>query len=134
MNEYLFVYGSLRPDTASADGARLLQKLRRVGRARVSGHLYDFGEFPGAVLDQSCRTTIQGELFELPNDPSVLIALDQYEEFDKDNGKDSLFVRTKANVELPDGRQMESWIYVYNRDPGNAPVITSGDYSRSRAA
>lgn len=134
MTEYLFVYGTLRPARASAEGSRLLKRLRRVGQARVPGRLYDLGEFPGAVLDDSARTSISGELFALPNDGSILNALDEYEEFNGDDGRKSLFVRTKANVEVPDGRQIESWIYVYNRDPGNAPIITSGDYSQSRAA
>jgi gamma-glutamylcyclotransferase (GGCT)/AIG2-like uncharacterized protein YtfP len=134
MTEYLFVYGTLRPSRASDEGSRLLKQLRRVGHARVSGRLYDLGEFPGAVLDKSAGTLIRGELFALPNDGSILNALDKYEEFDGDNGKQSLFVRTKASVEVFDGRHIESWIYVYNRDPGNAPIITSGDYSESRAA
>ena len=134
MKEYLFVYGTLRPAKASTEGASLLRQLRRVGKARVLGRLYDFGEFPGAVLDEFGGTTISGELFELPQNRSILNALDEYEEFDKDNGNKSLFVRTKADVEVSDGHRVKSWIYVYNRDPGDAPLITSGDYSESQAA
>jgi gamma-glutamylcyclotransferase (GGCT)/AIG2-like uncharacterized protein YtfP len=133
MTEYLFLYGTLRPAKVAKEAADIVRRLRRVGPARVFGRLYDLGEYPGAVLDSLARTSIRGELFELPNDPYILSALDKYEEFDKDNGK-SLFVRKKTNVEVSDGRRLESWIYVYNRDPGDARVITSGDYSESEAA
>lgn len=134
MTEYLFLYGTLRPAKVSMEEARIVRRLRRVGSARVFGRLYDLGEYPGAILDSSARTSIRGELFELPSDPDILSALDKYEEFDKDDGKKSLFVRQKTNVEVSDGRRLESWIYVYNRDPGDARVIPSGDYSESEAA
>lgn len=134
MTEYLFLYGTLRPAKVSQEEASIVRRLRRVGSARVFGRLYDLGEYPGAILDSSARTAIRGELFEVPNDPDILSALDKYEEIDKDDGKKSLFVRKKTNVEVSDGRRLESWIYVYNRDPGDARVITSGDYSESEAA
>jgi gamma-glutamylcyclotransferase (GGCT)/AIG2-like uncharacterized protein YtfP len=134
MTKYLFLYGTLRPASPTNEATRLITGLRRIGRARVFGRLYDLGEYPGAVLDSSARTSIRGELFELPNNPSILSALDKYEEFDRANEKRSLFIRTKTNVEVSDGRRLESWIYVYNRDPGTAPVIASGDYSQSQAA
>ena len=134
MAEYLFFYGTLKPNEAPSDIAETVRTLRRVGSATVPGRLYDFGEYPGAVIDQSAKTSIKGELFELPNDDSTLRALDDYEEFNRTDRRNSLFVRTRTVATLQGGRQINAWVYVYNRNPGSARQIASGDYSKSRAA
>lgn len=134
MTEYLFLYGTLKPKEAASDVAETVKTLRRVGPATIPGRLYDFGDYPGAVIEQSAKTSIKGELFELPNDDSALKALDEYEEFDRTDKKNSLFVRARALADLTDGRRLTSWVYVYNRNPGSARLIVSGDYSESKAA
>ncbi len=134
MTEYLFLYGTLKPNEAASDVAETVRTLRRVGSATVPGRLYDFGDYPGAVIDQSAKTSIKGELFELPNDDSALKALDDYEEFNRTDRKNSLFIRTRAVATLQGGRQLNAWVYVYNHNPGCARQIVSGDYSESRAA
>ena len=99
-----------------------------------SRRLYDFGEFPGAVLDPSSRTMIHGELVVLPSNGRILEALDRYEEFDPLDLKKSLFVRKKAKVRMANGSSREGWIYVYNRHPGKATRVRGGDYLRFKFA
>lgn len=132
-NEYLFLYGTLLADGPD-EVVGTLKSLRRLGPARIRGRLYDLGEYPGAVIDQSANTSVHGELVELPADKAILDALDRYEEFDPSRPQESLFVRKKAKISLANGRKVEGWMYVYNRNPGNAPVIRGGNYSRSRVA
>src|SRR5689334_17315084 len=103
MNEYLFLYGTLLPTQAPKEIASIVKRFRRLGPARVRGKLYDFGEFPGAVLDSSTRNVIQGELVALPSDERILEALDRYEEFDPLDTRNSLFVRKKARVRMANG-------------------------------
>jgi gamma-glutamylcyclotransferase (GGCT)/AIG2-like uncharacterized protein YtfP len=134
MNEYLFLYGTLLPTQAPKEIASIVKRFRRLGPAQVRGKLYDFGDFPGAILDSSARTMIQGELVALPSDERTLEALDRYEEFDPLDTKKSLFVRKKAKVRMANGSSREVWIYVYNRRPGGAKLVRSGDYLRSRVA
>lgn len=134
MSEYLFVYGTLRPNLAPAEIADTVDQLRPVGSASVRGRLYDLGEYPGAILDASSETTISGEIFELPDDQTVLAALDEYEGFTPNDPEASLFVRVKCTVTLSDGRKLESWIYVYNQSPEQMPLVTSGDYAKIQAA
>ncbi len=129
MPEYLFLYGTLLPNKAPTETALLVNRLRRVGPARVAGRLYDLGEYPGAILDPAAKTSIHGELFELPEDPAILRKFDRYEEFDRENRENSLFIRTRTRVKTEDGRMRESWVYVYNQNPGRAPRIVDGDYS-----
>jgi gamma-glutamylcyclotransferase (GGCT)/AIG2-like uncharacterized protein YtfP len=134
VTEYLFLYGTLKPDAADREIAPIVRRLRNIGRGRVRGKLYDLGGYPGAVVDASANSFVRGLLVELPPDKATLEALDRYEEFDPLDPGNSLFVRTKTKVRLTDGRNLQGWIYVYNRDPGNAPLVRGGEYSKSKVA
>ncbi|HKU75728.1 MAG TPA: gamma-glutamylcyclotransferase family protein [Pyrinomonadaceae bacterium] len=134
MSQHLFLYGTLLPSEAPTEIASIVKRFRRLGSAHVRGRLYDFGEFPGAVLDPSSRTIIHGELVALPSDERILQELDRYEEFDPSDPKRSLFVRKKAKVQMANGSSREGWIYVYNKPPGKARLVRGGDYLRSKVA
>jgi gamma-glutamylcyclotransferase (GGCT)/AIG2-like uncharacterized protein YtfP len=133
MSEHLFLYGTLLPSEAPKEIASIVKRFRRLGSAHVRGRLYDFGEFPGAVLDPSSRTIIHGELVVLPSDGRILQELDRYEEFDPSDPKRSLFVRKKAMVQMANGSSREGWIYVYNKLPRKAKLVRGGDYIRSKS-
>ncbi|SRR6266404_2831570 len=134
MSDYIFLYGTLLPREVSGKSSEIISRLRKVGPATVRGRLYDLGEYPGAILDHSANAVIKGELFELPDVNKPLKALDEYEEFNGADIDNSLFVRVRTDAELPDGRRLNTWIYVYNREPGSAQLIRSGVYSGSKAA
>jgi len=129
MSEYLFACGTLRPGLGPPEAAGLIRRWRYVGPAQVRGHLYDLGEYPGAILDASSEAKVSGDVFELPDDQSPFAALDAYEGYDSANPEGSLFRRTKSLATLADGREFECWVYVYNRVPTGAPLIESGDYA-----
>ena len=130
MTEYLFVYGTLQPGQAPEEIAAIVDKLRPVGTGFIKGVLYDFGDFPAAVLDPSSKQTIHGTVFELSNDPKVLKRLDEYEEFDPVASDKSLFVRVPCKVKMTDGRALNSWVYAYNRRLDSAPVLESGRFEK----
>ena len=134
MNEHLFLYGTLIPDRAPSEVSGIVKRFRHLGRGYIRGRLYDFGDYPGAVLDPSSETLVHGQLVELPPGQSVLDVLDRYEEFDSSNPTASLFIRKKAKIMLADGRSHEGWVYVYNRDPGDAPIVRGGRYPKSKVA
>jgi gamma-glutamylcyclotransferase (GGCT)/AIG2-like uncharacterized protein YtfP len=132
MAEYLFAYGSLRPELAPSDLNGLVQRMRRIGAAYAHGHLYDLGQYPGAVLDADCGRRIIGEVLELPDNESILAALDHYEGFDRNDRNASLFVRTECHVILENGEEIECWVYVYNGEISSAKLIETGDYLGNR--
>jgi gamma-glutamylcyclotransferase (GGCT)/AIG2-like uncharacterized protein YtfP len=134
MKDYLFLYGTLMPNEADDEVADVIKRLRRVGAAYVRGRLYNLGEYPGGVIDLSANTSIRGELVELPAEKAVLDALDKYEEFDPSRPQKSLFVRKRTKIKLANGRNVQGWMYVYNRNPGKAPIIRGGSYSKSKVA
>jgi gamma-glutamylcyclotransferase (GGCT)/AIG2-like uncharacterized protein YtfP len=134
MSDYLFLYGTLLPNQAPSEVSALIRKLRKVGEGHVPGRLYDLGDYPGAILDARSETNVTGEVFALPDGQSILPDLDSYEDFDPADRRTSLFVRERHPIMLSDGRRLECWVYVYNRNPGEAPLVVGGDYSKYKAA
>ena len=82
------------------------------------------GHIPaGVVLD-----VIVGELFDLPDDPAVLAALDMYEGCPPHSTEDGLFVRARGTATIGEGEPCACWVYVYNREVTGLPPIPGGDY------
>jgi gamma-glutamylcyclotransferase (GGCT)/AIG2-like uncharacterized protein YtfP len=126
MSEYLFLYGTLRPEDAPEGIRPAVEGLRVVGEGSLPGRLYDLGEYPGAVIDPAAEQRIYGTIFELPGDETVLRRMDVYEDFRSSEPEESLFLRVRQQVELASGGSLECWVYVYNLPPLGARVVTSG--------
>ncbi len=133
MVNHLFVYGTLLDKFAPSEINKTIKKLKYVDDGYVFGCLYDLGEYPGAVLNNSTQTKIFGRVYQLPSDISVLQRLDEYEEFYSNNSLPNLFVRKKTIINLKNGRKIKGWIYEYNQDVKSLPIIESGDYSKIAA-
>ena len=134
MSQYLFAYGTLQHGHAPSEIAVAVERLRPVGRGFVHGVLYDLGGYPGAALDPQSMGRIAGTVLELPEDASVLRALDAYEGFDPEAPGTSEFVRERQSVELSGGGKVECWFYRYNRPLGGARAIEGGAWRRSAAS
>ncbi len=132
MPAYLFVYGSLLPGLRPPALAGVLAGCIDRGPGSVPGRLYDLGPYPAAVHDPGAATHVQGRVFELPADRDVLAALDRYEGFDAANPADSLYLRVAQCVDQARGGSVLCWVYVYNRDPGDALEVPGGDYAAWR--
>ncbi|MGA2887297.1 MAG: gamma-glutamylcyclotransferase family protein [Terracidiphilus sp.] len=132
MGSYLFTYGTLRPGHAPDEIAPAVEKLRLAGRGFVHGILYDLGDYPGAVLDPSCKQKIFGTVFRLPEDETILRRLDEYEGFDPSAPDSSLFIRTLQTVVLSKERTRECWTYVYNGKLESARILATGRYRKKR--
>lgn len=113
----VFVYGTLRRGGVRAMPG-LFPGARFVGGGGVRGSLYDLGEFPGLLLEESGPPVV-GEVYEV--DEEVLDRLDEIE-------ATSFYRRERVEVSLG-GRRAECWVYVYDPAlyPGGA-LITSGDW------
>jgi gamma-glutamylcyclotransferase (GGCT)/AIG2-like uncharacterized protein YtfP len=131
MDSYLFSYGTLLPQYAPPAISNAVAKLQPIGKGFVSGTLYDFGEYPGAVLDNSPGTRISGTIFRLPDDSHLIEELDEYEGYNPNSPRKSLFVRKLHPITLSTGRTLRCWIYVYNQKPGSAPKVSSGRYRKA---
>ena len=132
MPEYLFTYGTLQPGHAPAAIASAAAQLQHIGEGQVRGTLYDFGRYPGAVLDAGSERKIFGTVYELPSDPAVLARLDDYEECIPDAPALSEYLRVMHPVELMSGETLTCWVYIYNRNVSTARIVESGRWLRSR--
>jgi gamma-glutamylcyclotransferase (GGCT)/AIG2-like uncharacterized protein YtfP len=126
--DYVFFYGTLLPEHARAAMRSVVARLTFYGKGSVAGVLYDLGEYPGAVLDESSDRRVHGAVFRLAEDAKILVELDRYEGYDASSPLASLFVRRRCPVELSDGNILECWVYEYNGKPADARIIESGRY------
>ena len=114
MSGKLFVYGTLHPSRAPQALQDLVSRFRSCGRGTVKGMLYDFGAYPGVVLDETAGL-VAGEVFLLPEDTDTFARLDDYEGYVPASLSESLYLRQVVGVRMEDGGELQAWIYVYNR-------------------
>lgn len=114
MPQSLFVYGTLHPDLALPEMREAVARLVLRGRATIRGTLHDLGEYPGLRLDDASET-VHGSVFLLPEDPALLVQLDDYEGYRPHDPAASLFVRVLEEVTLEDGSTLRCWLYLYNQ-------------------
>lgn len=118
MNKHLvFVYGTLRRGGAGAMSGRF-PAAKFIAETQVSGSLYDLGDYPGLVLDES-NLLVVGEVYEV--DDETLKELDEFE-------ASSHYRRKQVEVSL-DRRRTVCW--TYEPDPEfHSPrkLIASGDW------
>jgi gamma-glutamylcyclotransferase (GGCT)/AIG2-like uncharacterized protein YtfP len=121
----LFVYGTLRPESAYPMARRLQAQAKLLGRASARGILYDFGRYPGALFQPEHRDRILGHVLALRNAERLLKELDAYEGItDPASG----FRRLEIEVRLEKGGRIDAWAYGLSEPPARARRIGSGDF------
>ena len=126
MGDLVFFYGTLMAGFDRRRRAGIDDRLKYIGRGSIQGALFDLGLYPAAVPAPDGR--IWGEVYAMADTPVVLAALDEVEGYRHDDPDKSLYIRSQADVALPDGTQARAWVYFYNAPLGRAERIESGDY------
>jgi gamma-glutamylcyclotransferase (GGCT)/AIG2-like uncharacterized protein YtfP len=98
-NHLVFVYGSLRSGNAHSMSQRFPDS-KFVAAAKVSGRLYDLGEYPGLLLSET-DSTVVGEVYEV--DDVLLQELDEFE-------ASSNYLRRQVTISLAD-QTKTGWAY-----------------------
>jgi gamma-glutamylcyclotransferase (GGCT)/AIG2-like uncharacterized protein YtfP len=124
--DLVFFYGTLMAGFDRRRRAGIDDKLTYVGRGSIRAALFDLGLYPAAV--PAPDGDVWGEVYEMIEPVPVLGALDDIEGYRHDDPDRSLYMRTQADVVLPDGTRARAWVYFYNAPLGRAPRIASGDY------
>jgi gamma-glutamylcyclotransferase (GGCT)/AIG2-like uncharacterized protein YtfP len=127
MPDYLFVYGTLRKNYDLKLKQKVEAGLQYVGRAKIGAALYDLGRYPGAVRNNKGPEVV-GDVFLISEPERVLRILDKYEGITDSGPKDAEFIRKKGRVKLRSGRELNAWIYWYNRDAKELTPISYKDY------
>lgn len=137
MPDHLFVYGTLRAESAHPMAHRLRVGAKHIGKGSAPGLLYDFGSWPGAIFSPEERYRVIGSVFALSPNPRLLTDLDKYEgvvptaeerEFPESEG---LFHRIMIEVHLQRGGSVEAWTYALKEAP-RARLIGTGDFIADR--
>lgn len=130
----VFVYGTLRAgevnDLNIAARRHGIAAPTLLGTATIAGRLYDFGTYPGLVLDPQAGPAV-GDLYDVPD--ALVPVLDEIEEIYP--GQSSLFVSAQHAV-LHDGQPVTCLLYpVAEAAVLGLPRIEGGDwvaYRKSR--
>ena len=100
-----------------------------VAEARISGELFDLGEFPGLRLSEApSPPTVPAELFVI-RDPRALALLDEYEGYREDDAE-SAFVRRRLRLLEP---EVEAWVYLYQGSVDQCPRVTGLSWPEYKA-
>jgi pyruvate carboxylase len=127
VEEYLFVYGTLRRDCGNDLHRLIARNSDYVGMATYQGQMYQVSDYPGIIPSEDKKDEVVGELYLLSNTIKLLNVLDEYEEFDPESSAKSLFVREHVTVNLK-GKEITSYAYLYNKKIDPKTRIASGDY------
>jgi gamma-glutamylcyclotransferase (GGCT)/AIG2-like uncharacterized protein YtfP len=118
------LYGTLR-DAELRRSLGLAGRVRRLGRFRLAGILYDLGPYPAMAPGKG---VVHGELYELM-DRGALAVMDDYEEYDPSRPKRSTYLRERWRLTDPD---VDCWVYVYNRPVRGLARVLGGDWLARR--
>lgn len=133
MARLLFLYGTLMKDVARGYPARLAAGLGEGQPATVRGALYAVREgcavYPALV--PRAPTRVMGVLYNLPDDPAWLAALDRFENYDPRRPTAGEYVRRPVEARLASGALVLAEAYIYRRalQPG-LRRIAHGDFAR----
>ena len=125
---HLFVYGSLRKGFRSPAYEYISQFFYFVADARVRGKLFDMGTYPGGVPAED-ESFIVGELYCIKDESEFSWAigqLDDYEGVSVESDEVQLYRREVTDVFIQD-EIIPGWIYWFNGDVTERPLIASGD-------
>jgi gamma-glutamylcyclotransferase (GGCT)/AIG2-like uncharacterized protein YtfP len=130
---YVFVYGTLRAgeinDIGVAAARHAITAPRLIGCAAVTGRLYDFGEYPGLVRDETANL-VRGDVYEI--DDALVPVLDQIEGVSP--GVDSLFKSREVSVTVG-GQILPCFFYpVDDASAQDRTRIDAGDWVGYRLA
>lgn len=99
-----------------------------MGDGVVKGKLYDLGDYPAAGPTEE-EKFISGELYSINNPLEfswVIGQLDDYEGLNTEEGETPMYKREEV-VAYQKGEPHSAWIYWFNGDLTDKPVIESGD-------
>jgi len=101
MSDYFFFYGTLIPQFAPEQLREVLAGFQLVGEGWVRGTLYDFGNYPGAVFNESAQSRVFGRVYRAACDDLQLAELDRYEGLTNSRRKPASTFAAAVRLRLP---------------------------------
>lgn len=122
----VFVYGTLR---RGGSNHHRMAGAEWMGKGTLAGALYliDLNpelSFPALVEDEG--RSVVGELYLVPDE--TLMDLDRYEGVSETPDPRDEYLRVLRLVKMEQGGESLAWVWLWNRELGNARLIESGDW------
>lgn len=105
MDQFLFVYGTLRRASTHPMARYLADNADFVGEGTVAGKIHDLGRYPGLVEATSPEQRVAGEVFRLRHADDTFPRLDEYE------CCPTLYERRLTDITMCDQLQRKAWVY-----------------------
>ena len=126
--DFIFVYGTLRKQTASNMHHLIAGHCEYFSEGLMHGTLYEVCGYPGAIESSEAYDKVFGELYKMLDRKLILARLDDYEECSDKFPMPQEFIRKQITIEPSGGGSVVAWAYLYNRDVSKLHQIMSGDY------
>ena len=127
--DVIFTYGTLRPGLGErAEAHEFRASARHMGPANFHGKLYAIDWYPGVVDSDDPSSIVVGDLFKIGTNADFFEKLDTYEGCSPEWPEPFEYIRTVRNVHF-EGRTISAWIYLFNWELVDQPLIKSGDFS-----
>jgi gamma-glutamylcyclotransferase (GGCT)/AIG2-like uncharacterized protein YtfP len=123
---HLFVYGTLL-SRQNSYGAYIQQHCIFLQPGKFKGKLYDMGEYPGAVVQETGDQYVYGSIYLMDEPEKILAFIDDYEGFGDDQEQPNLFIRMLRDTETA-SETMKCWVYLYNLPVEHFTQVKSGRY------
>lgn len=128
VSEFIFVYGTLRKQTASSMHHLIADDCEYFSDGVLRGKLYEVSGYPGAIESGDAGDKVSGELYKMLDRKRVLARLDDYEECSDRFPVPHEYRRKLISIELTGGASVVAWVYLYNHDVSKLRQITTGNY------
>lgn len=125
--KFIFVYGTLRKQTATAMSNLLNRHGNYVTDGYLQAKLYEVKDYPAAIDSDNPNDKVYGDVYELTN-TIILLELDNYEECTYQFPEPHEYRRQKRRITLSDGRLISARVYIFNHPVSDLTPIMSGDY------
>lgn len=124
--DFFFVYGTLKEGgyfASAFDEIRVSSE-----KAILTGYnLFDLGAFPAIKAGTG---SVRGEVHRYKDQKKATELMDHIEGYNKNNEKDSLYLRRAVEVVTESGEIVSAYTYVLNRDvPKHVKTVESGSWN-----
>ena len=127
-SDFIFVYGLLKSNFENEAAAVLQANCKLIGEGYISGYLYDLGDYPGAIYDETSPHMVYVEVFKiLQNKEKMMQFLDEFEGVGPQYDQPNEYKREILTVCTSVG-ELCAFCYVFNRNPGGFKLLEGGRY------
>ena len=125
MDDFLFVYGTLKQSENHPAHSILKDDSVYYGAGYFHGQLYHVTDYPAAVVSDIETEKVYGEVYRILSPRPLFQRLDDYEECSDTFPQPHEYKRLQVTIYM-DFKVIEAWAYVYNLSPTGLKPILSG--------